>query len=459
MGDFLSLFDAASNVNSSQLICDLPDPVIAINEKGMILHCNRATQKKFGYTEMELTGKNVNLLMPQPEAESHDEYIQKYLVSGVRKVIGTGRHVYGKHKDGTLIPFYLSVSEQKTESGSVFVGFLADLSDSVAANLKLEAVLKAAPLIIMYVGPDLKIRFINHTTSDLKPEDAIGNSVLSFLDGENQKVLAEAFEKAKRTKSPVTYLNHYVSKLGATLVFESHLNPVFNNGILDGAVIVAKDITEKIKIQNELKTLLAQKENLLREVFHRVKNNFQVMDSLLALQTSAEKSEASKTLIQQIRNRIYAQAAIHNMICMNPHIEKLDLESYLDKMAEHLRMTSGGYKILPLSKCSGVHVTPDQAMAIGSIFNELISNSLKYGVPNGSETEIYFAVGKVGSKIQFRYSDSGPYYQGVQVKSDLGLGTRIIRSFVENIGAEFDLVSEKTPISKYCHILQLGEKQ
>ncbi|SDQ84634.1 ATP-binding protein [Pseudovibrio sp. Tun.PSC04-5.I4] len=101
--------------------------IIVINDKGTILIYNRACEALFGYKSDEAVGQNVKLLMPSRIAAEHDDYLKKYIDTREAKVIGIGRDVIGRQKDGTEFPLELSVGEAVTETGRQFIGVLRDL--------------------------------------------------------------------------------------------------------------------------------------------------------------------------------------------------------------------------------------------------------------------------------------------------------------------------------------------
>lgn len=113
---FRSLFEA------------VPDAVIIIDEDGSIEYSNPATEQLFGYWPDELHGQNVNVLMPEPYHTSHDRYIRSYLETGVANIIGVGRKVVGKHKNGHTMPLYLSIGEFTLRGRHKFTGILHDIS-------------------------------------------------------------------------------------------------------------------------------------------------------------------------------------------------------------------------------------------------------------------------------------------------------------------------------------------
>jgi PAS domain S-box-containing protein len=111
----------------SAILNTAADAIITIDQGGTINSINPMTERMFGYTREELVGKNVKVLMPPPYAEEHDQYIANYLRTGVKQIIGIGREVLARHKDGTLIPVDLSVSE--VDHMRMFTGILHDISE------------------------------------------------------------------------------------------------------------------------------------------------------------------------------------------------------------------------------------------------------------------------------------------------------------------------------------------
>jgi two-component system, LuxR family, sensor kinase FixL len=105
------------------------DAIITINEKALIRTFNQAAEKLFQYQANEVIGQNVNMLMPEPYKKEHDDYMHNYLQTGRRKIIGIGREVTGKRKDGSTFPMYLAVSEVKLRDQRIFTGIVRDISE------------------------------------------------------------------------------------------------------------------------------------------------------------------------------------------------------------------------------------------------------------------------------------------------------------------------------------------
>ena len=128
------------------------DGIITIDAKGTVESVNPAAARIFGYSPEEVIGRNVSLLMPEPDRSRHDEYIRNYHRTGVGQIIGKGREVLGRRKDGTVFPFLLSISEVKLANKQIFTGIIHDITDLKKA----EAALRESENKITSIIPSAK---------------------------------------------------------------------------------------------------------------------------------------------------------------------------------------------------------------------------------------------------------------------------------------------------------------
>lgn len=127
-----------SNTRLRSIIDSAVDGIIVIDAKGQIEAFNGGAERLFGYPEAEVIGRNVSVLMPSPDHERHDDYLSRYLETGAATIIGAGRQVTGRRRDGTTFPLHLSVGQMSIEGEHKFTGILHDLS----ARVQIEAQLR-----------------------------------------------------------------------------------------------------------------------------------------------------------------------------------------------------------------------------------------------------------------------------------------------------------------------------
>lgn len=118
----------------------VPDATVVIDEQGHITSFSAAAVRQFGYTEAEVLGHNVHILMPEPYHREHDGYIQRYLATREKRIIGVDRVVVGRRKDGSTFPMKLFVGEMKSAAGRFFTGFIRDLSERQESEARLQQI-------------------------------------------------------------------------------------------------------------------------------------------------------------------------------------------------------------------------------------------------------------------------------------------------------------------------------
>src|SRR6185312_14089053 len=116
----------------------IPDAMVVIDEAGIVLSFSLTAERLFGYSAAEVRGQNVKMLMPEPYHGQHDGYIRRYLTTGERRIIGTGRVVMGRRKDGGTFPMELAVGEVWQNGARLFTGFIRDLTERQLTQTRLQ---------------------------------------------------------------------------------------------------------------------------------------------------------------------------------------------------------------------------------------------------------------------------------------------------------------------------------
>ena len=120
------------------ILATVPDAMIVIDEWGTILSFSTAAEKMFGFSEAEVIGENVSMLMPSPDRERHDSYLENYRETGERKIIGIGRVTTARHRDGFTFPIELSIGEALHGDKRIFTGFIHDITHRQQTELRLQ---------------------------------------------------------------------------------------------------------------------------------------------------------------------------------------------------------------------------------------------------------------------------------------------------------------------------------
>jgi PAS domain S-box-containing protein len=222
-----------------------------------------------------------------------------------------------------------------------------------------------------------------------------------------------------------------------------------DNGELRGFAKIMRDATERRRAEEEIRTALRDKEVLLKEIHHRIKNNLQVIASLLGLQASyLRKSPDSKALaiVEEMGNRIRTIARIHEMLYGSPDLARIEFAAYAEKMANEL---FAFYSVPPdrIRLETDLHkesLTIGQAVPCGLILNELITNSLKHAYAQGRKGTIRILFKCMEEGCILEVSDDGiGLKEGVEPQSATSMGLQLVRLIVEQLQGTMSVTTDK----------------
>jgi two-component system sensor kinase FixL len=198
----------------------VPDATVVIETDGTIVSFNAAAVRQFGYSPEEAVGRNVKMLMPSPYREQHDGYLARYLTTGEKRIIGTGRVVVGSRKDGSTFPMNLAVGEMRSAGKVYFTGFIRDLTEREESAAQLhEAQSELARLARLNELGEMASTLAHELN---QPLSAIANYVqgcVKLLDKIDQELavrmrtaLSETAKQALRAGDIIRHLREYVTR-------------------------------------------------------------------------------------------------------------------------------------------------------------------------------------------------------------------------------------------------------
>ncbi len=202
-----------------------------------------------------------------------------------------------------------------------------------------------------------------------------------------------------------------------------------------GTSCIIRDITERKKAEEQIKASLKEKELLLQEVHHRVKNNLQVISSLLNLQSEYIREEKSRDMFKESQNRLMSMSLIHEKLYKSKDFTKLDFNEYVRELVDDLFQSYEGYagKITLNINIDTVSLDIDSAIPCGLIISELVTNSLKYAFPDGRKGELNISLRPANENmIELMVGDNGVGIpEDVDFKKTATLGLHIVTMLVE----------------------------
>jgi PAS domain S-box-containing protein len=197
------------------------------------------------------------------------------------------------------------------------------------------------------------------------------------------------------------------------------------------------DITDRKRAEGQIKASLTEKEVLLKEIHHRVKNNLQIISSLLSLQARQMGNGKPLQMFQDSQNRLKAMALIHERLYQSPDLAQIDFANYARGLAEYLLGTYqiDGHRIHLDMQVEPVRMTVDMAIPCALTINELVSNSLKYAFPDRPEGEIGIALASAGDGcLRLVVRDNGVgLAPDLDLNNSKSLGLKLVRSLTEQL--------------------------
>ncbi|MGB9978104.1 histidine kinase dimerization/phosphoacceptor domain -containing protein [Methanobacterium sp.] len=208
------------------------------------------------------------------------------------------------------------------------------------------------------------------------------------------------------------------------------------------ALEISRDISKRKKAENDLKNSLKEKELLLMEIHHRVKNNLQVISSLLDIQANYVEDKEAINVLQESKNRVRSMAMIHGMLYQSHDLASINFSNYIKNLIQDLLHSYGANSDIKLIvDAKQVFLNIETAIPCGLILSELVSNSLKYAFPDDNGGEILISVNSYNDEFELIISDNGIGFPENLDFKDLNksLGLRLVNSLVEQLDGSIEL--------------------
>jgi len=218
--EFKEMALQAAEARLRTILETVPDAMIIIDERGRIESLSRTAEKLFGYAMAEAAGRNVKILMPEPNRSLHDGYLERYLRTGEKHIIGIGRVVVGQRKDGTTFPMHLTIGELRSGDRHYFTGFIRDLTDQQLTENRLKELQSEVTHMSRFTALGEMASTLAHEIN--QPLTAINNylrgchRLLDRVEGEAvpavREALARAADQALRAGSIIRRLREFVAR-------------------------------------------------------------------------------------------------------------------------------------------------------------------------------------------------------------------------------------------------------
>jgi len=296
------------------------------------------------------------------------------------------------------------------------------------------------------------VTFMNPVAQSLtgwKEEEIVGKplkDVFNIIDEETGKQISAPVSRAIQEGVVFGLENNIIlaARDGAETPINHSAAPIKDEkGNVTGVVLIFRDIAERKRAEEQIKASLKEKEVLLKEIHHRVKNNLQVISSLLNLQSPYIKDEQASEMFRESQNRVKSMALIHEKLYQSKDLGEIDFAEYIRKLTVNLFHSYGvdSSAIQLVLNISDILLDIDTAIPCGLIINELVSNSLKHAFPAGEKGEVCVNLSSnTDNKFKLIVSDNGVGFpEDLNFRNTESLGLQLVNTLINQLGGAIEL--------------------
>lgn len=399
------------------------DVVFTMDFNGNFTSINPVVEKLVGYKFEELADHNMKKYLTPKSAERAFDNI-------VKKLKGEKEHTVYEvdfvNKDGSLTFFEVnSMLRYKDDKPYEVLGIARDITERKRnekilreSEEKYRLIIENIDDVIYSYNTDGTILFVSTNCYNLfgfTSAEIIGKNLIDFVYEEDKEIAITELKKTILNKESHPFVCRLMTKNGTILFIEERGKVILDeNGEIIMFTGIIRNITEHHRIEEQIKTALAEKEVLLKEIHHRVKNNMQIIISLMNMQMQDSRDPIMVEKIKGLQQRIRAMSIIHENLYMSGDLSRINFEKYLHKLSTNLmQIYSHKFEIDLKLKVADFKMEIDTAIPCGLIVNELLSNSLKYAFPenwmvnNKKEYQIYVEFTSEADKFLLVVGDNG----------------------------------------------------
>lgn len=477
-----------SEAKYSGILSIAADSIISVDESQKITIFNEGAENTFGYSQAEILGMPLEVLIPERFCAAHAHHIRDFAASSiVARRMGERREIFARRKNGEEFPAEASISKLQVGGENIYTVVLRDITDRKMtetelreAQAHLEQRVEERTAALLRINETLQAEIaerrkveeeVRKQTAKLQEQaHVVDLAHILVRDMDNRIVLWNTGTQKMygwTKEEAVGQISHVLLNTQFQKPIEEIEAEFLSTGIWEGEIVHTKrngtkivvatlwvlrkdekgkpsailevntDITERKRADDFLKASLEEKEILLKEIHHRVKNNLQVISSLLNLQSRYINDPHALETFKDSQNRVKSMALIHEQLYQSKNLAEVDFEKYVQSLAYDLFVSFGTYSrnIAMKVNIKDISLNIDTAIPCGLIINELISNSLKYAFQAGGDGSIEVGLRPIeDDRYALTVKDSGTAFpKDLDIGNTSSLGLRLVNSLTNQL--------------------------
>ena len=430
------------------------DIILLINfTDGRILEANTAAFQAYGYSPEEMLGLTIQDLRAPDERAAAFAQMKIAFEKGMRF------ETVHRRKDGSLFPVEVNSQGAYIEGAQTLISVVRDITERKNREealrekmLEYEAIFERSAAGKAQVNPATgRFLKVNQAFADMvgyAPAELCEMTFMDITHPEDRDLNMQRFESVRMGNADSLQIEERCLKKDGAVVWVNVAGNLvrFGNGQPDRMIAVIQDITDRKQAEDAVKASLKEKEVLLKEIHHRVKNNMQIISSLVSLQADQSQDPTIQKVLWDVSHRVRSMAMVHEKLYQSRDLARIDFAQYAESLLTYLwrsyRSTSS--KIRLAKDLESILLSVDEAVPLGLILNELISNALKHAFPSHEKGEVLVTFQRTeqnGVFLSVRDSGKG-LPKGFNWKTTESLGLRLVRMLTGQLDAEVHVTSD-----------------
>ena len=441
----------ASESRYRELVDNLSDVVVETDIEGRILFVSPRVEDVFGFRPEEMVGKKFmefvhpddmdkaratvsDLSWEKPSFEF--EFRRTHRDGRFIQVSTHGRLVMAAGSQRVVAIVEDITSRKKAEeslrsSEEKYRELVENINDAIFSTDREGMVTYISPAIEQILG--------------FSPAELTGRhfSELVFME-DRERIMAEYSRTIAGELRPSEY--RMKAKSGNVRWVRTSSRPLMSGGVPSGLSGMLEDITQRKASEDRIRAQLKEKEVMLKEIYHRVKNNLQIIQSLLSMQARRVKDDRVVQALRESQNRVRSMSLVHERLYRSPDLSEIDFKDYLNRLVAELETSFGVNpdQVKISLELSDVKLGIGTAIPCGLIVNELVSNALKHAFPNGKAGRIRIGLesASAGTVRLSVFDDGVGLPEGLDFRSTQSLGLQLVCTLVKQLGGTIELEQE-----------------
>ncbi|MBP3191680.1 sensor histidine kinase [Natronogracilivirga saccharolytica] len=413
------------------------DAVITTDIFGLIQQVNPVAAELTGWKEEEAIGRQIEevfCIINEDTREKIENPVGKVLQHG--RIVALANHTLLVSRKGREIPIADTGAPIKKENGEitgVVLVFHDQLKERALLNRleeseeQFRSMVELAPEPI-FIQTDHKFAYLNPAAVKLygaeSEHELLGTPVFDHFHPDYHDVIRNRIMRLNVKREKVEELSRqvHIRRDGSHVWVETVGTPIYYEG-KEGALVLLRDVSEQVRHEQAARENLKEKEVLLAEVHHRVKNNMAVISGLLELEAEMSDTPEMKEVLKKAESRIRSMALIHEKLYKSDSFAEIDFGAYIIELAGFIQehYSSDKKRIHMSFDLDKVYLDITRAVPCGIILNELITNGMKYAFKNRSEGTVTIGLTRKDKEAVLEYKDDGTGF-GQQVVEDINSG-------------------------------------